>query len=126
VSAPTGLGSQRELLQFCPSLFAPQFGFPAPALVHRQRLQLIHDPRAHLHEPMPMPKQLKIVKSPDPSLPEKAEIEVHGADELYKEIRIDNELEDEHGKKAKLKEDAEVDVVVEAERKATIPNSDKH
>jgi hypothetical protein len=75
---------------------------------------------------MPMPKQLKIVKSPDPSLPEKAEIEVHGADELYKEIRIDNELEDEHGKKAKLKEDAEVDVVVEAERKATIPNSDKH
>lgn len=47
------------------------------------------------------------------SEPEKAEVEVHGADELYKEIRIENVLEDEHGKKVKLKEDADVDVVVE-------------
>jgi hypothetical protein len=68
----------------------------------------------------------KIVKSPDPSVPEKAEIEVHEADELYKEIRIENAVEDEHGKKAKLKEDADVDVVVEADTKATTPNSDKH
>jgi hypothetical protein len=28
------------------------------ALVHGQRLQLIHDPRAHLHQPMPVPQQL--------------------------------------------------------------------
>jgi hypothetical protein len=27
-------------------------------LVHRHGLQLIHDSRAHLHQPMPMPKQL--------------------------------------------------------------------
>jgi hypothetical protein len=26
--------------------------------VHRQRLQLIHDPRGHLHQPMPVPEQL--------------------------------------------------------------------
>jgi hypothetical protein len=67
----------------------------------------------------------KIVKSPDPSVPEKAEIEVHEADELYKEIRIENALEDEHGKKTKLKQDADVDVVVEAETKATTPDTDK-
>ena len=67
----------------------------------------------------------KIIKSPDPSVPEKAEVEVHGADELYKEIRIENVLEDEHGKKVKLKEDADVDVVVEAEPKATTPDTDK-
>jgi hypothetical protein len=67
----------------------------------------------------------KIIKSPDPSVPEKAEIEVHEADELYKEIRIENVLENEHGKKVKLKEAADVDVVVEAEPKATTPDTDK-
>jgi hypothetical protein len=66
----------------------------------------------------------KIIESPCPSVPEKAEIEVHGADELYKEIRIENELEDEHGKKTKLKEDTNVDITVEAETKATTPDAD--
>jgi hypothetical protein len=63
----------------------------------------------------------KIIKPIHPSLPEKAEIEVHGAEDLYKEIRIDNALEDEHGNKVKLKENADVDVVVEADPKATTP-----
>jgi hypothetical protein len=67
----------------------------------------------------------KLIKSPDPSVPEKAEVEIQGADELYKEIRIDNKLEDEHGNKVKLKEGAEVDVVIEAEPKATTPDTDK-
>ena len=67
----------------------------------------------------------KIIKSPDPSLPEKAEVEVHGADELYKEIRIDNELTDERGKKVKLKEDAHVDITVEAEPSETTPHPDE-
>lgn len=64
----------------------------------------------------------KIIKPVHPSLPEKAEIELRDADDLYREIRIDNELEDENGKKVKLKEHAEVDVVVEADPKATTPN----
>ena len=68
----------------------------------------------------------KLIKSPHPSVPEKAEVEIHGADELYKEIRIDNKLEDERGNKVKLKEGAEVDVVIEAELKATTPDTDKH
>ena len=68
----------------------------------------------------------KIIKPPDPSLPEKAEVEVHEADELYKEIRIDNELEDEHGKKVKLKEAASVDVTIEADKTATTPTDEKH
>ena len=66
----------------------------------------------------------KIIKPIHPSLPEKAEIEVHDADHLYREIRIDNELEDENGKKVKLKEHADVDVVIEAEPKATEPKKD--
>src|SRR5882762_3443895 len=39
-------------------LFAEQFFLPAIALVHGQRLQLIHDPCAHLHHAMTMPQQL--------------------------------------------------------------------
>jgi hypothetical protein len=38
----------------CPSWFT----IKSVTLVHRQRLQLIHDPRAHLHQPMPVPQQL--------------------------------------------------------------------
>ncbi len=63
----------------------------------------------------------KIIRPIHPSLPEQAEIEIHDADHLYREIRIENKLEDEHGKKVKLKEHAEVNVVVEADPKATTP-----
>jgi hypothetical protein len=66
----------------------------------------------------------KIIKPIHAGLPEQAEIEVHDADHLYRELRIKNELEDEHGKKVKLKEHADVDVVVEADPKATTPAED--
>lgn len=65
----------------------------------------------------------KIIKSPDPGMSEKAEVEVHEADELYREIRIDNELEDEHGKKVKFKEDAPVDITLEVDKDST---TEKH
>jgi hypothetical protein len=63
----------------------------------------------------------KIIKSPYPGEPEKAQIAVEGADHLFREIRIDNTLEDANGNKVKLKQNAEVDVVVEADLKATTP-----
>ena len=63
----------------------------------------------------------KIIKSPDPSVPEKAEIAVEGADHLYREVRIDNTLVDENGKEVKLKKGATVDVTVEADPKDTVP-----
>lgn len=37
----------------------------------------------------------KIIEPVYPSMPQKAEIAVHGADELYQEIRIENALTDE-------------------------------
>jgi len=46
--------------------------------------------------------------------PEKAEIAVDGADHLYKEIRVENKLQDEQGKEVGLKEGAEVEVTIEA------------
>jgi len=63
----------------------------------------------------------KVIKSIVPSEPEKAEIEVHGADDLYKELRIENKLEDEKGKKVKLKKGVEVDVAIEADVKDMLP-----
>jgi hypothetical protein len=47
--------------------------------------------------------------------PEKAQIAVEGADDLYKEIRVPNRLVDDNGQKVKLKPGAEVDVTIEAE-----------
>ncbi len=56
----------------------------------------------------------KIIKPVHPSEPEKAQISVEGADELYQEIRIENSLTDENGDTVRLKKGAQVDVTVEA------------
>jgi hypothetical protein len=63
----------------------------------------------------------KIIKPVVPSEPEKAQIAIEGADELYKEIRIDNTLQNEKGEDVSLKPDAQVEVTVEAEPEATTP-----
>jgi len=61
----------------------------------------------------------KIIKSPSPSEPDKAQISVEGADHLYRELRIENALTDEKGKKVTLKQGAEVEVTIEAGPEAT-------
>jgi hypothetical protein len=66
----------------------------------------------------------KIIKSPSPGVPEKAQIAVEGADHLYRELRIENTLIDENGDKVRLKQGAEVEVTIEAEAGATIPQAD--
>jgi hypothetical protein len=62
----------------------------------------------------------KIIKPPHPSMPEKAEIAVEGADELYKEIRIENTLTDEKGNEVALKPGVQVEVTVEADKESTV------
>jgi len=49
---------------------------------------------------------------------------VDEADELYREIRVENVLTDENGKKVRLKLGADVDVVVEADTDATTKKPD--
>jgi hypothetical protein len=61
----------------------------------------------------------KIIKSPSPNVPEKAQITVEGADHLYRELRIENTLINEDGDTVHLKEGAEVEVTIEAEPEAT-------
>lgn len=62
----------------------------------------------------------QVLKPIDPHEVEKAEIGIDEADELYREIRIENVLNDEKGKKVRLKAGADVDVVVEADTDATL------
>jgi hypothetical protein len=54
-----------------------------------------------------------------PNEPEKAQIAIEGADEMYREVRIENTLTDEKGDKMRLKKGADVDVTVEADKDAT-------
>ena len=56
-----------------------------------------------------------------PAEPKKAEISVEGADPLYREIRIENKLEDEKGEEVELKPGAEVEVKIEADPDAVNP-----
>lgn len=65
----------------------------------------------------------KIIKPSHPSEPEKAQIAVEGADDLYKEIRIENSLTDENGDKVRLKKGDQVDVTVEADPKENNPHT---
>ncbi|HLW89227.1 MAG TPA: hypothetical protein VKR57_12100 [Terriglobales bacterium] len=65
----------------------------------------------------------KIIRSPHPSEPEKAQITVEGADPLFQELRIENSLTDEKGDEVRLKKGAEVEVTVEADPNATVPKS---
>jgi hypothetical protein len=65
----------------------------------------------------------KVIKPVVPSEPEKAQIEIEGADDLYREIRIENTLTDEHGEEVRLKQGAQVDVSIEADTDATLKKS---
>jgi len=56
----------------------------------------------------------KVIPSARPSLPEKAQIAVDGADQRYKNLRIENTFTDENGDDVRLKKGAHVDVTVAA------------
>jgi hypothetical protein len=66
----------------------------------------------------------KIIKPAEPSEPEKAQIAIEGADDLYREIRIENSLTAENGDQVRLKKGDEVDVTVEADPESTTPKNE--
>jgi hypothetical protein len=57
----------------------------------------------------------KIIPSRVSSEPERAQISIDGADDLYKELRIENTLTDEGGNEVRLKRGAAVEITVKAE-----------
>ena len=60
----------------------------------------------------------KIIHSPRPNQPERAQITVKGSDHRHQDLRIENTLTDEHGDDVKLKKGAHVEVTVTAETKS--------
>jgi hypothetical protein len=54
----------------------------------------------------------KIIPSPRPSQPEKAQITVAGSDHRHRNLRFENTLTDEHGEDVKLKKGAHVNVTI--------------
>ena len=66
----------------------------------------------------------KVLKSPHSRDPEKAEISIDEAEDLYKEIRIENTLTREDGRKVGLKKGAQVDVIIGADPEDTAPKDD--
>jgi hypothetical protein len=63
----------------------------------------------------------KIIPAIGPLEPEKAQIGIHGADDLYREIRVENVLKDSNGHDVVLKPGAEVDVTIEVDPSDTQP-----
>jgi hypothetical protein len=63
----------------------------------------------------------KIIQPAYLGQPEKAEIAVHGADDLYKEIRVENALKDDDGEEVRLKKGAQVEVTIQADADETVP-----
>jgi hypothetical protein len=66
----------------------------------------------------------KIIMPISPREPEKAQIAIPEADDLYREVRVENILTDENGKKVVLKPGAAVDVIIKADPSATMKNPD--
>ena len=62
----------------------------------------------------------KVIKPLDLTIPEKAQITIDVADDLYREIRVENVVTDDQGAEARLKPGAKVDVIIEADSDATI------
>jgi hypothetical protein len=60
----------------------------------------------------------KVIKSTIPNEPEKAQIDVEGADHKHKSIRIENTLTDSSGQEVRLNPGAKVEVTIKAETEA--------
>jgi hypothetical protein len=63
----------------------------------------------------------KIIPPIAASQMEKAQIDINGADELYKEIRVENTLYDGVGNSLSLKKGTEVEVTIKAGPEGTTP-----
>ena len=64
----------------------------------------------------------KVFKAFNPLEPEKAQINIEDAEDLYREIRVENVFNSDDGGKRSLKAGAKVDVIIEADSNATIKN----
>jgi hypothetical protein len=63
----------------------------------------------------------KIIPAVGNLVPEQAQINIEGAEHLYREVRIENTLQDADGNEVSLKKDAEVEVTIKADPDSVEP-----
>jgi hypothetical protein len=86
-----------------------------PRMTRSARIAELNLDPARVPEPpsLSMPGSVeKIISTPCPAQPEKAQIAVDGTDPQYRDLRIENALIDEHGDDVKLKKGAHVEIKV--------------
>ena len=85
----------------------------------------MEDPDRRVQNPMTRKRKKlhgtveEVINPLGPSQTEKVQINIDEADDLYREIRIENTLADDKGDKVHLKTGAKVEVIVEADSSAT-------
>ena len=79
-----------------------------------EALSVVTTKRSKASTTLPAKVEKVIKPLPHSGEPEKAQIVVEGADQLYREIRVPNRLTDERGDQVKLKEGAGIEVKIEA------------
>jgi hypothetical protein len=63
----------------------------------------------------------KIIPAVGNLVPEQAQINIEGAEHLYREVRIDNKLQDAGGNEVSLKKGADVEVTIKADPDSVKP-----
>jgi hypothetical protein len=67
------------------------------------------------HSNVTLPAKVQqVVAAPYPSEPEMAQIVIAGADPLYNELHIENSLTDRNGDEVRLKQGAEILIIIAA------------
>jgi len=129
---PNGYGNLRRLLLRCRKVQSPidvklrSKAWPLCSLLRAEDVAMDKDSSGSDEKPSTtLPGTVeKIIKSPDPTAPEKAQITVEVAEELYREVRIDNILKDKNGEAVALKKGSKVDVIIEADPKDIIKKNE--
>jgi hypothetical protein len=67
----------------------------------------------------------KIIPGVGKDEPEKAQINIEGAEDLYREVSIENTLQDAGGNEVSLKKGAEVEVTIKADPDSVEPKAEK-
>jgi hypothetical protein len=110
--------AKKELQRATHAAVAKEMVKPRMARSARIRELNLDPTRIREHPSTTMPGTVKkILASPGPSKPEKAQIVVGGADRRFRDLRIENALVDEHGDDVKLKKGARVEVTVTGQLK---------
>jgi hypothetical protein len=65
----------------------------------------------------------KIIPAVGNLVPEQAQINIEGAEDLYREVRIENTLQDADGNEVSLKKDADVEVTISADPDSVKPKT---